>query len=198
MTVSLFIGIKFFAKRSLSLLNSMFNMEDDYILASFLHPNFKGLLSATAAQKAECYRTCRASLPAVAATTTTLYSETEPPKKKQKKFLEQLMDDEMSQTKTIATSIPPKGEPDLYIEFKVDKDKNYINPLTFWKENAAIFPNLSKLACRIYSIPCSSSAVEREFSAAGQIVNQRRSNLDPTTVNNILFLRSIEHNHTKC
>ena len=61
----------------------------------------------------------------------------------------------------------------------------------------SVFPNLSKLARRIYSIPCTSAAVEREFSVAGQIVNQRRSNLDPTTVNNILFLRSIENNKQK-
>jgi hypothetical protein len=40
-------------------------------------------------------------------------------------------------------------------------------------------------------------AVEREFSAAGQVVNQRISNLDPTTVNNILFPRSIENNKVK-
>ncbi|CAF1451124.1 unnamed protein product [Adineta ricciae] len=42
-----------------------------------------------------------------------------------------------------------------------------------------------------------SAAVEREFSAAGQIVSQRRSTIDPSTVNNILFLRSIENNRMK-
>ncbi|CAF5028736.1 unnamed protein product [Rotaria sp. Silwood1] len=78
-------GMKFFAKRSLSLLNSMFHMEDEYILASFLHPKFKGLLSATAAQKAECYHACRALLPKESVTTT-FDTEYEPPKKKVKTF----------------------------------------------------------------------------------------------------------------
>ena len=90
-----------------------------------------------------------------------------------------------------------KMKPIQYISFKVDKEKDYSNPLLFWQEYQQIFPNLAKLARRTFSIPCSSAAVEREFSAAGQIVNQRRSNLDPSTVNNILFLRSIENNKTK-
>ena len=56
-----------------------------------------------------------------------------------------------------------------------------------------MFPTLSKLAHRIYFVLCSSAAVEREFSTVDLIVNQSRYNLDPTTVNNILFLRSTEN-----
>jgi len=191
--------MKFFAKRALSLLNSMFVMEDEYILASFLHPKFKRLLPATPAQKTECYRACRAWLPkgvttTTTSTTTTVNDENEPPRKKQKSFLEQLMDDEEAR---VRSTRPGKDEVDLYIEFKVDKDKNYSNPLVFWNDYQRLFPHLSKLACRIFSIPCSSAAVERTFSAAGQVVNQRRSNLDPTSLNDILFLRSIENNKKK-
>ena len=50
--------MKFFAKCALSLLNSVFHMEDDYTVASFLHPKFKELLSVTPAQKSECYCAC--------------------------------------------------------------------------------------------------------------------------------------------
>jgi hypothetical protein len=76
----------------------------------------------------------------------------------------------MNDEETHARSTRPrKDKVDLYIEFNVDKDKNYLNPLVFWK---------SKLACCTFSIPCSSAAVERTFSAASQVVNQRRSNLD--------------------
>ncbi|CAF5170167.1 unnamed protein product, partial [Rotaria sp. Silwood1] len=52
---------------------------------SFRHPKFKGLLSATAAQKAECYHACRALLPKESVTTT-FDTEYEPPKKKVKTF----------------------------------------------------------------------------------------------------------------
>ena len=124
--------MKFFAKRSLSLLNSMFHMEDEYILASFLHPKFKKLLPATEAQKAECYRSCRALLPKMG-TTITLDTENEPSRKKQKTFLEQLMDDEITKTKATTTTAT-KDELDIYIEFEVDEGKDYTNPLIFWKE----------------------------------------------------------------
>ena len=61
----------------------------------------------------------------------------------------------------------------------------------------SVFPNLSKLVHRIFSIPCPSAAAEREFSAVGQIANQRSSNLDSTIVNHILSLHSIENNKQK-
>ncbi len=88
-------------------------------------------------------------------------------------------------------------EVDQYIELQVGDNEQYTNPLVFWEKQRrqGMFPNLTRLACRLFSIPCSSAAVERQFSAAGQIVTQRRSNLEPSTVNNILFLRSIEKNN---
>ncbi len=89
-----------------------------------------------------------------------------------------------------------KDEVDRYIELDL-QGEIYSNPLRFWKENEFKFPTLSRLAKRYFAIPCSSAAVEREFSAAGQIVSQRRSTLEPSTVNNILFLRSIENNRMK-
>jgi hypothetical protein len=42
-----------------------------------------------------------------------------------------------------------------------------------------------------------SAAVERSFSAAGLAVIERRSSLDPATVNDILFVRSIQHVFSK-
>jgi len=40
---------------------------------------------------------------------------------------------------------------------------------------------------------CSSATVERKFSAAGQLFTQRRPSLEPSTTNDILFLRLIEN-----
>lgn len=87
-------------------------------------------------------------------------------------------------------------EVNQYIEIQIEDSEQYANPLSFWEkqQHRTTFPNLTRLACRIFSIPCSSAAVERQFSAAGQVITQRRFNLDPSTVNNILFLRSIESN----
>ncbi|CAF4236834.1 unnamed protein product, partial [Rotaria sordida] len=87
-----------------------------------------------------------------------------------------------------------KDEIDTYIDWQLKSNEIYQNPLIFWQQNESIFPNLFKLARKIFAVPCSSAAVEREFSAAGQLVTQRRSALEPTTINDILFLRSIENN----
>ena len=179
------------AKRSLSLLNSVFNIEEENTLGFVLHPKFKTLLSVAAAQKSECYRTCRALLPK-GNYASAFDGHNEPPRKKQKNFLEQSKDDDVIKAKCKNTTAA-KDELDIYIDCKVDEHKNYANTLLFWKEYQDMFPNLSKLAHRIYFVLCSSAAVEREFSTVDLIVNQSRYNLDPTTVNNILFLRSIEN-----
>ncbi|CAF5156649.1 unnamed protein product, partial [Rotaria magnacalcarata] len=57
------------------------------------------------------------------------------------------------------------------------------------KEYENTFPHLASVPRCIFFILCSSAAVEREFSAAGKLISQRRSSLDPTTINNILDLR---------
>ncbi len=83
-------------------------------------------------------------------------------------------------------------EVDRYVDLVLDEQ--YDDPLIFWRKNQTqtTSPNLTRLAMRYFSIPCSSSAVERQFSAAGQVLTQRRTNLDPSTVNDIIFLRSVD------
>jgi hypothetical protein len=49
---------------------------------------------------------------------------------------------------------------------------------------------LSKVAFQILAVPATSANVERSFSAAGQIVSERRSNISSDLVNDILLLRS--------
>jgi hypothetical protein len=65
-------------------------------------------------------------------------------------------------------------------------------PLVFWKHHEDKLPYLAKLSRRLYSIPATSACVERKFSAGGLLINERRSSLNPETVENILFIRSIQ------
>lgn len=60
------------------------------------------------------------------------------------------------------------------------------NVLKFWASYD--FTELSEYALRILAIPGSSVPSEREFSAAEYTINKRRSRLDPTNVEKILFL----------
>ena len=187
------LGMSFFAKRSLNLLESMFKIENMHVMGTFLHPNYKQLKYATQIQIIECHCSCRLAIPA---SSTSTYPTTnddnridEPPTKKPRRFLESLMDDI---TPVVVTQT--KDEVDAYIDLQLKDNEIYSNPLIFWQEHQSLFPNLSKLARKTFAVPCSSAAVEREFSAAGQVITQRRANLEPTTVNDILFLRSIENN----
>lgn len=66
------------------------------------------------------------------------------------------------------------------------------NPLPFWQFHEEKLPHLAKLARQLYSIPATSAGVERQFSAAGVLVNERRCSLNPETVEDILLVRSIQ------
>jgi hAT family C-terminal dimerisation region len=171
----------------------MFTIEDDHIMAAFLHPNYKQLRNATSAQISDCHATCRLFLLPDSSIISCFDDDDEcdePPVKKSKSFISSLMDKSCTQNQSSADEV------DRYVHLQIDDDAQYVDPLSFWKqkEQQIAFPNLTRLATRCFAIPCSSAAVERQFSVAGQIITQRRSNLDPSTVNNIIFLRSIENN----
>ena len=74
----------------------------------------------------------------------------------------------------------------------IDKPSLTNNPLDFWKPHSKEFPLLCKLAKRIYSIPATSCDVDRQFSRAGLVVNQRRTNKSPDQVKNIFLIRSFQ------
>lgn len=62
------------------------------------------------------------------------------------------------------------------------------NPLLWWKTNECSFPYLSALAKIMLSIPSSSSAPEHHFSETGYYVNKKKANLDPLTVEKVMFV----------
>ncbi|CAL9687558.1 unnamed protein product [Knipowitschia caucasica] len=70
-------------------------------------------------------------------------------------------------------------------ESPISKDEN---PLKWWKENEARFPNLAMLARSYLSVPATSTPSERLFSAAGNIVNKKRTSLTPEHVDMLTFL----------
>ena len=189
---SLFLGMRFFYKRALHLLSSMFTMEEDYVVAAFLHLNYKQLRGATHSQLSNCHASCRMSLfPGSSLTGVPSEVEDEQLHKNGKHLMTALMDKSKKKKK-----VSPSDDFDRYNQFHVDDNDQFPNSLDFWKgkDNQVSFPNLSRLALRCLSVSCSLATVERQFSAAGQLMTQRRSSLDPSTVNNIIFLRAMEKN----
>jgi hypothetical protein len=64
------------------------------------------------------------------------------------------------------------------------------NVLLWWKKHSTIFPQLSRLALPLLSIPASSTTSERVFSETGRILEARRQQLNPDSVDSLVFLRN--------
>lgn len=63
-----------------------------------------------------------------------------------------------------------------------------VNPLDWWRERAITYPVLSAIAKRCLCIPASSATAERNFSTAGLTLDKKRSRLDPSLVDKLVFL----------
>jgi len=74
-----------------------------------------------------------------------------------------------------------------YINLKVSKDTDLIQ---FWLDNKSVLPKLYTVARQVLCVPATSAASERVFSTAGRLLEKRRTNLSPATVNSLLFLHS--------
>lgn len=82
-----------------------------------------------------------------------------------------------------------EDEVDAFIHLIVPVDLT-INPADWWNSKKEEFPKLSKLAVAIHSIPASSTPSERVFSQSGAIITEKRVNLSPDAVEDILLIRS--------
>lgn len=68
------------------------------------------------------------------------------------------------------------------------------NPLDWWKMSEKRYPAVAKLAKAYLSIPGTSVPSERAFSVAGMTLTKLRSNLDPDTLDEIIFLnKNLKH-----
>lgn len=65
----------------------------------------------------------------------------------------------------------------------------YNNPLDMWREKAAEFPYLARIARRVLAIPATQAQSERMFSAAGLLNDGRHDSLDPENLELLVFLR---------
>jgi hypothetical protein len=66
-----------------------------------------------------------------------------------------------------------------------------INPLLWWNANKQTYSSIAKIAHCLLARPSTSVPCERLWSEAGNIVNEKRSRLDPDSVSMLTF---IEHN----
>ena len=62
--------------------------------------------------------------------------------------------------------------------------------LNGWKTEATRFPKMAVIARSVFSIPASQNKSERAFSAAGHVMTDLRTTLDPDHLDELLMVRS--------
>ncbi|ESP02030.1 hypothetical protein LOTGIDRAFT_157161 [Lottia gigantea] len=99
-----------------------------------------------------------------------------------------------------ATEYQPPTKKKSALEFLIGPTdiERYINevsleadfsPFEWWKISSKRYPTLARLARKYLRLPATSVPSERVFSDAGNTVTKKISNLDPGTVNHLIFLR---------
>ena len=184
----------------------MFTFHDLHWIAAVLNSHTRMLKMATELERAHAYPLVRAEItklieidqnngnPSLPPKVTT--NVPSPPSKKFKSYTTQFYDDtdldEASDNTTAAKRA--HRELEMYLHMNIAKytasSNDSDNPLLFWKGQKDILPTMSKLAKQIVCIPASSTTVERAFSSTGIIISQRRTNINPSIVNDILLIRS--------
>ncbi|XP_028307237.1 zinc finger BED domain-containing protein 1-like [Gouania willdenowi] len=85
----------------------------------------------------------------------------------------------------------PHNEMSRYMEERLIPRSE--DPLLWWKNNAEMYPLLSKVAKKYLGTVGTSVPAERLLSEDGETVNQKRSWLEPENINMLLFLNSNLH-----
>jgi hypothetical protein len=202
------LGLKILRERTLELLDLMFQLDVRHFAATMLHPKYRQLKGCSGEEKDFACQHIREEMMKIIKHDQSCSSIIiEPSTKKQKleqSILERYEDDSeydcnlSDKEDDSSASVdydykPPKpDELTKYLEIHIDKTQLSQNPLDFWRSNQNIFPILAKVARKIHCIPATSASVERQFSGAGLVLNERRTCLDPDNVDNILFIRSMK------
>ncbi|CAF3851884.1 unnamed protein product [Rotaria magnacalcarata] len=198
----------------LILLSNMLDLDHRYYCATILHPDYRTLRGCSTEEKVACYRYIREQLKIMNEETSNNDVELQKNKRIKSSHLSILDDfkddpeatdddDEHSsdnddddeddfKSTEYSLSLTKSDELNKYLGMKVDMNEYSSDVLLFWKRNTDEFPCLSKLARRTHSIPATSAGVERQFSTAGLILSERRNNLDPEQLDNILSIRAME------
>lgn len=76
-----------------------------------------------------------------------------------------------------------------YVQEIVEKDPNF-DLIHWWEGKMEKYPNLFKLFLEYSFIPATSSTCESEFSYTGLVINDRRSQIKPKNVNDLMVARN--------
>ena len=175
----------------------MFIFDDKHVAAAVLHPLYRRLTFATSYFKSIAHMYIREQLDEILGLNKQQHTTTSEPSKKKHKTMEDQFadpDDDVNNydINSTPTTTVKNDELERYLRMNIEDKYKQSNPLPFWRDYQNKFPALSLLARRLFSIPVTSAGVERQFSLGGLTITQRRCSLDPDTVSDVLFVRSIQ------
>jgi hypothetical protein len=106
-------------------------------------------------------------------------------------LLETLADEEETDSASvIRTTKKSDIEVELtrYLELTPKASSSDVDVLGWWRAQSPNLPLLAEIARKILAIPASSSSSERVFSSGGNVVTTQRMNLDPSTVERLVYI----------
>ncbi|CAF1479470.1 unnamed protein product [Adineta steineri] len=180
-------GLRIIRERIVELFDSMFQLDVRHVVATtMLHPKYRQLRGCSQGERNQACEYIREEMNKI------IQSD-----RSDDPYITENESDLSDRQDGIDSSItdhkPTKAdELSKYLEMYIDKTKLSQNPPEFWKEHRTTYPILARVARKIHCIPATSAAVERQFSGAGIVLNERRTNLDPEHLDNILFIRAME------
>lgn len=181
-----FIG--YLKEKAKPLLTNKWEMTTTHKLATYLHPHYKNLKFLAEADRHEVKSEARNFITSRKMQVQDKEETNAEPLQKKKKIerlfteFEDMSDDENSIN---------GDENDEISKYNSEKAKDtVIDLITWWRDHEDQYPYLSKLAYFIHSIPATSAPSERSFSTAGRVMQDRRTSLKPSAVDDIIFLNS--------
>lgn len=90
---------------------------------------------------------------------------------------------------TNATNVLPPLQRELNDYYSMKSAPINVDVLKWWKEHETKLPLLASLARSYFSIPVTSASSERMFSVGGNIVTDKRHNINPETLQMLLFVK---------
>lgn len=174
------IYIRTMKVRCLEYIESKFVLHKYHRVATFLHPNYKELIFCSPDQKQKAIRD-----------TKHLFDQIQPLLPNHSPVSSNRSSNASSDSSFLANYYSRHAddidEVDLYTNIQwIAHEK--LNVFDWWIQRKSTFPRLCKLALKMHSIPASSLQSERTFSRSGLIINDRRTNLNPKTVEDLILL----------
>ncbi|CAF3834344.1 unnamed protein product [Rotaria sordida] len=189
-----------FKKKLLEKLDDKMWISEIHYISTFLHPETKSLATLTQTQRNEVVQSVKKMLKTVGIVEEKLEviptNDNDERKKRRNKrakrddiTVDDVLKEFVSNENLSNDDDDPYDEVIEYMKSKVNYE-NDEDVLSWWKKHSCIYPQLSRLAAALLSIPSSSASSERIFSEAGRILEARRQQLNPESLDSLVFLRN--------